>query len=177
MNALISPIITTTRKETVLILVTGMLMMILMLSFIVGGIANSVQAQKPSPTKTRDIFKVIVTLIGLNKTSGDIVSFVNVGGITQVKTFNAAKLVPMRGNNGTLEILFTFPNATINTGAKFRACTMLVKDLRMSCEKGQNSPALRPEFVDIYLSSAKSIKMSSSSSSSSQSSVDKKLGK
>ena len=170
MNVLISPIITTKRK-TVLILVTGMLMMILMLSFIVGGIANLVQAQKPSPpTKTKDIFKVIVTLIGLNKTSGDIVSFVNVDGITQVKTFNAAKLVPMRGNNGTLEILFTFPNATINTGAKFRACTMLVKDLRMSCEKGQNSPALRPEFVDIYLSSAKSIKLSSSS-------VDKKLGK
>jgi hypothetical protein len=170
MNVLISPIITTKRK-TVLILVTGMLMMILMLSFIVGGIANFVQAQKPSPpTKTKDIFKVIVTLIGLNKTSGDIVSFVNVDGITQVKTFNAAKLVPMRGNNGTLEILFTFPNATINTGAKFRACTMLVKDLRMSCEKGQNSPALRPEFVDIYLSSAKSIKLSSSS-------ADKKLGK
>ena len=172
MNVLISSVITTKRKP-VLILVTGMLMMILMLSFIVGGIANLVQAQKPSPpTKTKDIFKVIVTLIGLNKTSGDIVSFVNVDGITQVKTFNAAKLVPMRGNNGTLEILFTFPNATINTGAKFRACTMLVKDLRMSCEKGQNSPASRPEFVDIYLSSAKSIKMSSSSSS-----VDKKLGK
>ena len=170
MNVLISPRITTKRK-TALILVTGMLMMILMLSFIVGGIANLVQAQKPSPpTKTKDIFKVIVTLIGLNKTSGDIVSFVNVDGITQVKTFNAAKLVPMRGNNGTLELLFTFPNATINTGAKFRACTMLVKDLRMSCEKGQNSPALRPEFVDIYLSSAKSIKLSSSS-------VDKKLGK
>ena len=170
MNVLISSVITTKRKP-VLILVTGMLMMILMLSFIVGGIANLVQAQKPSPpTKTKDIFKVIVTLIGLNKTSGDIVSFVNVDGITQVKTFNAAKLVPMRGNNGTLEILFTFPNATINTGAKFRACTMLVKDLRMSCEKGQNSPALRPEFVDIYLSSAKSIKLSSSS-------VDKKLGK
>jgi hypothetical protein len=170
MNVLISPIITTKRK-TALILVTGMLMMILMLSFIVGGIANLVQAQKPSPpTKTKGIFKVIVTLIGLNKTSGDIVSFVNVDGITQVKTFNAAKLVPMRGNNGTLELLFTFPNATINTGAKFRACTMLVKDLRMSCEKGQNSPALRPEFVDIYLSSAKSIKLSSSS-------VDKKLGK
>ena len=170
MNVLISSVITTKRKP-VLILVTGMLMMILMLSFIVGGIANLVQAQKPSPpTKTQGIFKVIVTLIGLNKTSGDIVSFVNVDGITQVKTFNAAKLVPMRGNNGTLEILFIFPNATINTGAKFRACTMLVKDFRMSCEKGQNSPALRPEFVDIYLSSAKSIKLSSSS-------VDKKLGK
>jgi hypothetical protein len=146
--------------------------MILTLSLTVSGIANSVQAQEPSPaTKTKDIFKVIVTLFGLNKTSGDIVSFVNVDGTTQVKTFNAAKLIPLRGNNGTLDIVFTFPNATINTGAKFRACTMIVKDLRMSCEKGQNSPALRPEFVDIYLSSAKSIKKSSSSP------VDKKLGK
>jgi hypothetical protein len=170
MNLLILPAIT--RSNTTLILVTGMLMMILMISMIVGGIANSVQAQKPSPaSQPKDIFKVIVTLIGLNKTSGDIVSFVNVDGITQVKTFNAAKLISMRGNNGTLELLFTFPNATINTGAKFRACTMIVKDLLMSCEKGQNSPALRPEFVDTYLNSAKSIKLSSSSS------VDKKLGK
>jgi hypothetical protein len=174
MNVLLRPTIrttttTTTRGKTVLVLVTGMLLMILMLSSIIGGTANSVQAQKPSPpTKTKDIFKVIVTLFGLNKTSGDIVSFVNVDDVTQVKTFNAAKLVPLRGNNGTLDILFTFPNATINTGAKFRACAMIVKDLRMSCEKGQNSPALRPEFVDIYLSSAKSIKISSSS-------VDKKL--
>jgi hypothetical protein len=30
----------------------------------------------------------------------------------------------------------------------------------MSCEKGQNSPALRPEFVDMYLSSAKPVKIS-----------------
>ena len=96
--------------------------MILMLSFIVGGIANSVQAQTPSPaTKTKDIFKVIVTLIGLNKTTGDIVSFVNVDGITQVKSFNAAKLISIRGNNGPPEILFSFPNATINSGAKFRS--------------------------------------------------------
>ena len=171
MNLLISP--TITRSNTTLTLVTGMLMMILMLSFIVGGIANSAQAQKSSPaTQTKDIFKVIVTLIGLNKTSGDIVSFINVDGITQVKTFNAAKLIPLRGNNGTLELAFTFPNSTINTGAKFKACTMIVKDMLMSCARGQNSPALRPENIDMYLSSAKSIKLSSSSSPG-----DKKLGK
>ena len=163
---------TITRTKAALILVTGMLTMSLMLSFIVGGIANSVQAQKASPaTNTKDIFKVIVTLYGLNTTSGDVVSFVNVDGTTQVKTFNAAKLLPMRGNNGTLDITFSFPNAIINTGAKFRACTMIVKDLNMSCEKGRNSPALRPEFVDTYLSSAKLLKISSSSS------IDKKYGK
>jgi hypothetical protein len=170
MNLFIFP--TMTRRKTALILVTGMLTMILMLSFIVGGIANSVQAQTPSPpTTTKDIFKVIVTLIGLNKTTGDIVSFVNVDGITQVKSFNAAKLISIRGNNGPPGILFSFPNATINSGAKFRACTMIVKDLLMSCEKGRNSVALRPEFVDMDLSSAKSIKLSSPSP------VDKTLGK
>ena len=161
-----------TRRKTAIILVTGMLTMSLMLSFIVGGIANSVQAQKASPaTNTKDIFKVIVTLYGLNKTTGDIVSFVNVDGITQVKSFNAAKLISIRGNNGPPEILFSFPNATINSGAKFRACTMIVKDLLMSCGKGKNSPALRPEFVDTYLSSAKLAKISSASS------IDKKYGK
>jgi hypothetical protein len=146
--------------------------MSLMLSFIVGGIANSVQAQKASPaTNTKDIFKVIVTIYGLNKTSGDVVSFVNVNGTTQVKTFNAAKLLPMRGNDGTLDIAFSFPNAIINTGVKFRACTLIVKDLLMSCGKGKNSPALRPEFVDTYLSSAKLAKISSASS------MDKKYDK
>jgi hypothetical protein len=170
MNLFIFP--TMTRRKTALILVTGMLTMILMLSFIVGGIANSVQAQKPSPaTKTKDIFKVIVTLIGVNKTSGDIVSFVNVGGITQVKTFNAAKLISIRGTTGPPEILFSFPNATINSGAKFKACTMIVKDLLMSCANGQNSVALRPENVDMNLSHAKPIKTSSSSP------VHKKFGK
>ena len=166
MNLLVATI---TRRNTAgMALAAETLIIILILSFIVGGgIANPVpvQAQKlPPAPKIKDIFKVIVTLIGVNQTSGDIVSFVNVEGTTQVKAFNAAKLIPMRGNNGTLELFFAFPNATINTGAKFRACTILLKDLRISCEKGQNSPALRPEFVDVYLNSAKPIKISSSSS-------------
>jgi hypothetical protein len=151
--------------------VSAVIMMILILSVIeLGTIANPVpvQAQKlssPLPPTMKDIFKVIVTLIGVNKTSGDIVSFVNVDGMTQVKTFNAAKIMPVRGSDdGTLELFFSFPNAIIKTGAEFRACTIILKDLRMSCEKGQNSLALRPEFVDMYLNSAKRIKVPSLSS-------------
>ena len=165
MNLLIATI--ARRKAAAAALVSGILTMILTLSVIEGGgIANPipVQAQKPSsPTKIKDVFKVIVTLIGVNKTSGDIVSFVNIDDMTQVKTFNAAKLMPVRGSNDTLALFFSFPNTTINTGAEFRACTIILKDLRMSCEKGQNSPGLRPEFVDMYLNSAKPIKIPSSS--------------
>jgi hypothetical protein len=166
---------TTKRKMTARALLTAMLIMITVSLIIGSAIANPIQsaaAQKSSShtpaDKTKDTFKVIVTLFGVNETAGDIVSFVSVDDITKVKTFNAAELIPTRGNNGTLDLLFAFANTTIKTGADFRACTMILKDLRMSCEKGQNSPALRPEFVDMYLNSAKPVKISVDKENSSQ---------
>jgi hypothetical protein len=171
-------ITTTTRKMTTGALVTAMLIMITISLVIGSAIANTIQsaaAQKSSShasaEKMKDTFKVIVTLFGVDETAGDIVSFVNVDDITKVKSFNAAELIPTRGNNGTLALLFSFANTTIKTGAEFRACTMVLKDLRMSCEKGQNSPALRPEFVDMYLNSAKPVKISVDKENSSQQKV------
>src|ERR671931_878589 len=168
-------ITTTKRRMTARALVTAMLIMITVSLIIGSAIANPIQsaaAQKSSShtsaDKMKDTFKVIVTLFGVDETAGDIVSFVNVDDITKVKTFNAAELIPTHGNNGTLDLLFSFANTTIKTGADFRACTMILKDLRMSCEKGQNSPALRPEFVDMYLSSAKPVKISVDKENSSQ---------
>ena len=169
---------TTKRKMTARALLTAMLIMITVSLIIGSAIANPIQsaaAQKSSShtpaDKTKDTFKVIVTLFGVEETAGDIVSFVNVNDITKVKAFNAAELIPTRGNNGTLDLLFSFANTTIKSGAEFRACTMILKDLRMSCEKGQNSPALRPEFVDMYLNSAKPVKISVDKESSSQQKV------
>ena len=164
---------------TALVLVTAMLIMPTTSLIVGSGIVNPIQsataaeAQKPSSSaaKMKDTFKVIVTLFGVDETAGDIVSFVNVDDITKVKTFNAAELIPTHGNNGTLALLFAFANTTIKSGAEFRACTMILKDLRMSCENGQNSPALRPEFVDMYLNSAKPVKISVDKESSSQQKV------
>ncbi|MGB7677344.1 MAG: hypothetical protein WBL49_00920, partial [Nitrososphaeraceae archaeon] len=33
----------------------------------------------------------------------------------------------------------------------YKACVLTTKDLNMVCNTGQNSPASRPEFVDISL--------------------------
>jgi hypothetical protein len=43
---------------------------------------------------------------------------------------------------------------TVNTGDKYNACVLPLKDLKLTCTTGQNSPAPRPEFVDISLSSS-----------------------
>jgi hypothetical protein len=45
----------------------------------------------------------------------------------------------------------TFPNVTVNAAEPYEACVLPVKTLEPICTTGNNSPATRPEFVDISL--------------------------
>jgi hypothetical protein len=45
----------------------------------------------------------------------------------------------------------TFPNITVNAGAEYKACVSTTKDLELICKTGNNSPASRPEIVDLSL--------------------------
>ena len=63
-----------------------------------------------------------------------------------------------RGGGGSsshlLEYVATFPNVTVNAGDEYKACVLTTKDLSsdgLICNTGQNSPANRPEFVDMSL--------------------------
>jgi hypothetical protein len=52
---------------------------------------------------------------------------------------------------GIIEYVATFPNVTVNRGAEYKACVMTTIGLELTCTTGNNSPAIRPEFVDISL--------------------------
>jgi hypothetical protein len=39
--------------------------------------------------------------------------------------------------------------STQNAGAEYKACVLTTTDLEPICSTGNNSPALRPEFVDL----------------------------
>jgi hypothetical protein len=54
-------------------------------------------------------------------------------------------------NTGILEYVATFPNVTVNSGAEYEACVMTTKNLELLYKTGHNSPATRPEFIDINL--------------------------
>jgi len=132
-------------------------------------------AQEMAVKEKEDVFKVIVTLFGVEPTTGNIVTFVTIDNMSKVKAFDAAKYyIPIdttessnyavnatHGSsngveaNGIVELNLAFPNATsIKSGDEFRVCSMVLKDLRMTCETGTNTPALRAENVDMYLDSA-----------------------
>jgi hypothetical protein len=108
-----------------------------------------------SPVEKKDIFKVIMTVQGLDHNTGDIVTIVSVNGESRVKLFDDSKTyahsVKADGTGGLVEYVATFPNTTVKTGDVFKACALIIKDSNLICETGTNSPALRPEFKDLYL--------------------------
>jgi hypothetical protein len=109
--------------------------------------------------KGEDIFKVIMTIFEVDKSKGDVVAIVtaNNGEASRVKFLDseAPYVVPINSSGGgsshLVEYVATFPNVTVNAGDEYKACVLTTKDLELICSTGNNSPANRPEFVDISL--------------------------
>jgi hypothetical protein len=137
-------------------------------------------AQTMTVKEKKDVFKVIVTLFGVEPTTGNIVTFVTIDNMSNVKAFDAAKYyIPIDTTessnhtinatygssnsiegSGIVELNLAFPNATsIKSGDEYRACSIVLKDLRMACETGVNTPALRAENVDMHLDTAQFLKV------------------
>jgi hypothetical protein len=131
---------------------------VILTSLVVSGItASPVQAETGQGT---DIFKVIMTIFGVNESNGDVIAIVTAKNeAARVKLFDALgpEVVPLNASEGgghLIEYVATFPNLTINPGEGYKACISTVKDLKLNCKTGNNSPASRPEFVDLSLNAS-----------------------
>jgi hypothetical protein len=167
--------ITLTNRLVAILAVIAIITMSVQTSLTVG------YAQTTTAKEKEDVFKVIVTLFGVQPTTGNIVTFVTIDNMSKVKAFDAAKYyIPIDTttasysnatnavfgssngvkDSGIVELYYAFPNATsIESGDEFRVCTMVLTDLRMICETGENTPALRAENVDMYLDTAQFLKV------------------
>lgn len=108
--------------------------------------------------KGEDIFKVIMTIFGIDKSKGDVIAIVtaNNGEASRVKFLDseAPYVIPLNStavDSHLVEYVATFPNITVNAGEGYKACVLTTKNLDLICNTGLNSPASRPEFVDISL--------------------------
>jgi hypothetical protein len=117
---------------------------------------SPVQAETGQGT---DIFRVILTIFGVDESKGDVIAIVTAKDQeAKVKLFDASgpEVIPLNvseGGDHLIEYKATFPNLTINSGEEYRACIATVKNLELMCKTGDNSPASRPEFVDLSLNS------------------------
>jgi hypothetical protein len=104
-----------------------------------------------------DTFKVIMSVFGIEESKGDMVALVTVNNQeSRVKFFDVSspEMIPMnvsRESGHILEYVATFPNVTVNSGDEYKGCVLTVKDMNLKCGTGYNSPANRPEFIDLNL--------------------------
>lgn len=110
--------------------------------------------------KGADVFKVIMTIFDVDESKGDVVAIVTAkNDVAKVKLFDALgpEVVPINASEGGghfIEYVATFPNVTVNSGDEYKACVATVKNLELICKIGNNSPAARPEFVDLSLNAS-----------------------
>ena len=129
----------------------------LMTTTVQNAIQDAVAQTSGSPKmEKKDIFKVIMTVQGLEHSTDDVVTIVNVNGESRVKLFDDSKTYintvnASDGAGGIIEYVATFPNITVNSGQEYKVCALTIKDSNLTCQTGTNSPALRPEFVDLYV--------------------------
>ena len=140
------------NKRNTFLLLIGVILTIVLVT------TNPIQAQTGKGT---DIFKVIMTIFGVDESKGDVVAIVTVKDEqAKVKLFDASgpAVVPLsnvsEGGGHLIEYVATFPNLTVNAGDKYNACVTTVKDLELICKSDNNSPAARPEFVDLSLNAS-----------------------
>jgi hypothetical protein len=125
-----------------------------------------------------DIFRVITTIFGVDESKGDVIAIVTAKNQdAKVKLFDASgpEVVPLNASEGgghLIEYIATFPNLTINSGEEYRACIATVKDLELICKTGNNSPATRPEFVDLSLNATGGVQQATVSDEGGETTVE-----
>ena len=125
-----------------------------------------------------DIFRVIMTIFGVDESKGDVIAIVTAKNQdAKVKLFDASgpEVVPLNASEGgghLIEYIATFPNLTINSGEEYRACIATVKDLELICKTGNNSPATRPEFVDLSLNATGGVQQATVSDEGGETTVE-----
>ncbi|MDQ5870539.1 MAG: hypothetical protein M3530_12560 [Thermoproteota archaeon] len=108
----------------------------------------------------KDVFKVMVSIFGVTKETGDIVATVTVNGNSRIKSFDvdSANLEPTYVNStqegSIIEFVTTFPGVVVNSEDVYKACVLKLNTMDRYCEEGHNSPAKRSELVDISLERA-----------------------
>ena len=114
---------------------------------------TSPEVQGQSTTELAKI-KIVLTVDGINLDTGDIITIVSVNGETKSKLFDDIQTYKNSINNGGnifVEYVSTFPNTKVKAGDEYKACALLVQSSQLMCKTGKNSPAIRPENVDLYL--------------------------
>ena len=103
---------------------------------------------------SKGVFKVVVSIYGIEDKTGDITAIVTLDGHSRVKTFYLNRENRTNNNSSSLNVLrFTaaFPNVVSKSGDNYKACVIKLVDMRQYCNEGKISPKKGAVFIGISL--------------------------
>jgi hypothetical protein len=115
---------------------------------------NPTYAQTEEPEDSP--FVVIFALAGVDSDTNFVVSWVTANNITRSNYYNATDLdlIDAGPNDGFVDAAVALPNGTLQVGDEYTACSLILKDTHLTCDKGFNAPTNRAEFVEVLLPSS-----------------------
>jgi hypothetical protein len=132
---------------------TFVLLMLVIVSVTIMNI-NSTYAQREEIEDNP--FVVIFTLAGVESDTNFVVSWVTANNITRAAYYNATEvdLLDASPNDGFVDASVVHPNGTLEVGDEYTACSLILKDAYLTCDKGFNAPTNRAEFVEVLIPSS-----------------------
>jgi hypothetical protein len=132
---------------------TFVLLMLVIVSVTIMNI-NSTYAQREEIEDNP--FVVIFTLAGVESDTNFVVSWVTANNITRAAYYNATEvdLLDASPNDGFVDASVVPPNGTLEVGDEYTACSLILKDAYLTCDKGFNAPTNRAEFVEVLIPSS-----------------------
>jgi hypothetical protein len=101
-------------------------------------------------------FIVIFSLGGVDGDTNFVANWVTANNITRAAYYNATAvdLMDTISNDGFVDTPVILPNGTLQVGDEYTACSLILKDAYLTCDKGFNAPTNRAEFVDVIVPSS-----------------------
>ena len=101
-------------------------------------------------------FVVVFTVAGVDSDTNFVLNWVTANNITRASYYNATEvdLMDTISNDGFVDASVVLPNGTLQVGDEYTACSLILKDAYLTCDKGFNAPTNRAEFVDVLVPSS-----------------------
>jgi hypothetical protein len=137
------------------------ILLILIILTLLSSIISTAQAQQTDVIKqgnvgnnnNNNIIRVAATLFGIDNRTGTVITFVTVKNMTKAIVSNVSALALKNpSTNGAVVVSLGFPHNIAIAGDQIRACSILVKNLKIFCS-GAKIPFMQTNviFVQLFL--------------------------
>ena len=123
-----------------------------------GASAQKIITGKQDEVKsTEQQLTIAVTVFGINQQTGNVLTFIDFNNLVKASYYNASStdLKDKGAKDGIVQVYLQLPIKKLIPGSEFSACTLVLRDQQLVCQKGHISPYQSTSFTDLVINNTK----------------------